>query len=65
MDYSELEMPQINQYRAHRYPVYRHFLVSGTRYRPPKNSAKYRQLVSEYLLPGIGDILVSAVQYWT
>ena len=40
------------------------FLVSDTRYRPPKNSTKYRQLLSEYLLPGIADILVSTVQYW-
>ena len=30
------------------------FLVSGTRYRSPKIFAKYRWLVSEYLLPGIG-----------
>ena len=33
------------------------FLVSVTRYRPLKKSAKYRRVVSEYLLPGIG-------RYW-
>ena len=30
------------------------FMVSGTQYRPPEIFAKYRRLVSEYLLPGIG-----------
>ena len=33
------------------------FLVSVTRYRALKKSAKYRRVVSEYLLPGIG-------RYW-